>query len=362
MTLQNMQTGRIITAVIVIFVIGIVLSFVIQFGFVMVRFWDVLASMDSNATQAEQEQVIQDEIDKLLAETRDGSSTVNTLSMIQWGLTAVATFFVARRTARHNATSPEQAAGYGVAIGFGVMLLYGLCICSSATDILVKVAFFVLIVAAAAVGGQLGGQNLGARQPAPEGPGFDGPGVGTSPQGAPRPGAASGGSPETYYNMGVSAVLGGRREEARQHFTHVLQSQPRHVPAWLQLANLADTPEQAWNYVQQARSINPTDPAVIQAVSVIWPQVAAKASQPPHGQPPYPGGQQDDVAIPRGTLPGATPPGGVSSEAPTLLDIDTGDVRAAAQSPDADETDASGPDASRPDDEPPPPPPPPAQA
>lgn len=347
MTFQNMQAGRVFTAVIIIFVIGLVLSFVIQFGFVMTRMLD---AMDPDLTQDEQEQRIQDEFDALMDETREGSSTFNTLSMIQWGLTAVVAFFVARRTARKYAVSPEQAGGYGLTIGLGVMILYGLCICSSATDILVKLAFFVLIVAASAVGGQLGGQNLGARAPVPDVPG--GPPSGALPPGGPVPGSAgrgapAGGNPETYYNMGVSAALGGRREEARQHFTRVLQMQPRHVPAWLQLANLADTPEQAWNYVQQARSINPTDPAVLQAVDVIWPQVAAKASEPPRVQPPYPGGQQDDVAIPRTQLP-------VSP-----------DMRAASEP--GEETDESDTDADSgaefgSDPMPPPPPPPPAQS
>lgn len=326
MTFQKLQTGRVFTAVIIIFVIGFMLNIVVQVGFVMSRMVD---AMDPDLTQAEQEQRIQDEFDALMDEITEGSSTLNTLSMIQWGLMAVVTFFVARRTARKYAVSPEQAGGYGVMIGLGVTVLYGFCVCSSPTTFLVQIAFLVLILAAAAVGGQLGGQNLGARTPAPDVPG--GPAYGDFPSGAQTPGgplpgvagrgAPPGGNPETYYNMGVSAALGGRREEARQHFTRVLQMQPRHVPAWLQLANLADTPEQAWNYIQQARSINPTDPAVLEAVDVIWPQVAAKASQPPHVQPPYPGGQQDDVAIPRTRLPGTPPPG--ESDADAGPDADT---------------------------------------
>jgi hypothetical protein len=140
--------------------------------------------------------------------------------------------------------------------------------------------------------------------------------------------------------MGVQAAMGGRREEARQHFTRVLQMQPRNIAAWLQMANLADTPDQAWNYVQQARSINPADPAVMDAVNVIWPQVAASGAQRnlPRSQPAYPGGQQDDTEIPRTRLPGSP------------LD--------AAPAEDVASDDESGSDDSG---EPPNPPPPPAQ-
>jgi hypothetical protein len=107
------------------------------------------------------------------------------------------------------------------------------------------------------------------------------------------------------YNLGVAAAMGGRREEAREHFTRVLQDQPRNVAAWLQLANLADTPEQAWNYIQQARAINANDPAVQEAVNIIWPQVQANLQRKPPAtnQPPYLGGAQDDTEIPRSTLP-----------------------------------------------------------
>ncbi len=95
----------------------------------------------------------------------------------------------------------------------------------------------------------------------------------------------------------------------------------RSTAAWLQLANLADTPEQAWNYVQQARSINAADPAVMQAVDVIWPKVAASAQQssPPRVQPPYTGGAQDDSEIPRTTLPKAP-----DAETPSPPADDTG--------------------------------------
>jgi hypothetical protein len=75
------------------------------------------------------------------------------------------------------------------------------------------------------------------------------------------------------YNMGVAAVLGERREEARYYFVQVTQADPRHIGAWLYLANLATTPLEAWSYVQQARAIDAANPAVQQAVATIWPQV-----------------------------------------------------------------------------------------
>jgi hypothetical protein len=76
------------------------------------------------------------------------------------------------------------------------------------------------------------------------------------------------------YNMGIAAVLGGRREEARYYFSQVTQADPEHIGAWLYLSNLATTPLEAWSYVQQARAVDLENPAVNEAVSVIWPQVS----------------------------------------------------------------------------------------
>ena len=75
------------------------------------------------------------------------------------------------------------------------------------------------------------------------------------------------------YNLGVSAILGGRREEARYYFAQVTQADMRNVSAWLYLANLATTPLEAWSYIQQARAVDPANPAVQEAVTLIWPQV-----------------------------------------------------------------------------------------
>lgn len=75
------------------------------------------------------------------------------------------------------------------------------------------------------------------------------------------------------YNMGVGAVLGNRLEEARYYFVQATQIDPRHIGSWLYLANLATTPLEAWSYVQQARAIDPADPLVQEAVTIVWPQV-----------------------------------------------------------------------------------------
>jgi drug/metabolite transporter (DMT)-like permease len=75
------------------------------------------------------------------------------------------------------------------------------------------------------------------------------------------------------YNMGTAAVLGGRLEEARYYFSQVTQADPQHVGAWLYLANLATSPLEAWNFIQQARAIDPGDPVVLEAVAIVWPQV-----------------------------------------------------------------------------------------
>jgi hypothetical protein len=75
------------------------------------------------------------------------------------------------------------------------------------------------------------------------------------------------------YNLGVAAALGGRREEARYYFVQVTQSDPGNVSAWLYLANLSTTPLEAWTFIQQARAIDPGNPGVVEATTLVWPQV-----------------------------------------------------------------------------------------
>lgn len=75
------------------------------------------------------------------------------------------------------------------------------------------------------------------------------------------------------YQMGMNAALGGRREEARYYFAQVTQADPNNIGAWLYLANLATSPLEAWNYIQQARLADPAHPLVVEAVGILWPQV-----------------------------------------------------------------------------------------
>ncbi|NLX11784.1 MAG: hypothetical protein GXY36_19225 [Chloroflexi bacterium] len=317
MTFQNLDFGRIIRAVALTFGAAVVLSFMASCF--MVPFWpdamierfsDALSLLSEPDTQPER---MADELNDL---TRDYSMQLNLQYFVQWTLAAGLTFIFARTTAR-QAQSREQALGYGVAIGLGVAMTYGvLCVMCSIADLLLRVLFIGLFVSAGAIAGQVASHNLtGPRRPTPspstrpQGSRFDPFGGFTS---APPISQPRGPNAEIYYNMGVQAAIGGRPDEARQHFTHVVQLQPRHVAAWLQLANLAETPEMAWNYIQQARAINPNDPAVQRAVDTIWPKVAASANHqpPPRVQPPYAGGAVDDAEIPRTTLPGTdqTPP------------------------------------------------------
>jgi tetratricopeptide (TPR) repeat protein len=289
MSFDNLDYGRIFQVVLLIAAIGIVLSLGAQMIYGIARGLSAIADLDPNASPDEQQERIQEEMDKMLEESMKGWSVLTTLSIIQWTITALVTFYITRRMIRRTARTPQQATGYGLLIGLGVLFIYGLCILfapgTAPEVILLKLVFMGLVVAAGAMGGRSAGQNLAPATPRPGGQ----PEQPRAPYHPPSAPSGPGGNPEVYYNMGTSAALGGRREEARQHFTHVLQMQPQHVAAWLQLANLAETPQQAWNYIQQARAIDANNPAVQEAVSMIWPQVhaASQAKQAP-APPPAP--------------------------------------------------------------------------
>ncbi len=303
MSFQNLSFGRIIQTVVLIWVVSLLLGLMGSCLLVTTMPEDMIKRFSTLLDMVGNPDTTPDELNaEVKSITHDYGSELNLQYGVQWGIAVLTTLWFARRAARRAAT-PAQAAGTGLVVGFGVAFTYGVvCVMFSLAMIVMRLVFFVLLLAAGALGGWLAGPNLQPAAPPsrdPLKPFGPAPGYG----GAISPGSR----PETYYNMGVQAALGGRREEARQHFTRVLQMQPRSTAAWLQLANLADTPEQAWNYVQQARSINAADPAVMQAVDVIWPKVAASAQQssPPRVQPPYTGGAQDDSEIPRTTLPKA---------------------------------------------------------
>ncbi len=311
MTFQNIRPGRVLLAIVLVFVLSLGASLAVSTIYVLTR---IVNDVDPNASSQAQEEALQNEMDALLTEMRNGSEALTRLTLVQWSLTALITLAVSYVVVRRTATDPSQAAGYGVLIGFGVLLTYSLCIYGTEVGGGIKLVFLTLIGMAAMLGGQWAGRNLSPHvQTAHE--------VAVVPGLLTAPPSPSGGlSAETYYNMGVQAALGGRREEARQHFTRAVQQNPRYVEAWLQLANLADTPDQAWNYIQQARTLAPNNPSVKQAVAIIWPQVSANAAgyAAPSAQPPYPGGAQDDVDIPSTRFPESEP----ASETPSASDAD----------------------------------------
>jgi hypothetical protein len=327
MSFENLPFGRIIQTVVVIWIVSLMLGLLGSCLLVTTMPQDMIKRFSNLLDMIGNPDTTPDQLNaEVQSITHDYSSELNLQYGVQWGIATLTTLWFARRTARRAAT-PAQAAGTGLLIGLGVAFTYGVaCVMLSLAMMVMRVMFFALFIAAGLVGGRLAGPDL---EPAPL-PSHD-----PLSEIGPTPGYGGtippGSRPETYYNMGVQAALGGRREEARQHFTRVLQMQPRSTAAWLQLANLADTPEQAWNYVQQARSINPTDPAVMHAVDVVWPKVAANAQQisPPHLEPPYPGGAQDEPDIPRSTLPKAGDSGTPAPSQPTddvgRSDDDAGD-------------------------------------
>jgi hypothetical protein len=356
---DNIQTGRIIRAIAIVSLIGTVLSFSLCYCYLIIKLMD---NIDPEADLGAQQTAVQNDAELLLEDIyRDIPSDLNILYMIQLFLAALLVYWQAYWAARH-AQSSRLAMIQATSVGIGVVCTYGLLLLLfSPVPYLLQLIFDVIFITASALAGRTAGQLIEISGPIPprtpaRQPGRSGP----MPFGRLNPPPTrqsvfpvqvpTGENPDIYYNMGVSAALGGRREEARQHFTHTLQIQPRHVAAWLQLANLANTPEQAWNYIQQARAIDPHTSDVMQAVNVVWPQVAANAGRPqqppapaalppdypvapPHIQPPYKGGQLDDIEIPRVTLPDITPPE-PESDADIDTDVDA-DTDTAADSDDA---------------------------
>jgi tetratricopeptide (TPR) repeat protein len=353
MTFENVQFSRVVRAVAITFVVGTVLSFLASC--LIVPLWpqdlsDRLTDSLERFSDADSDpEVLQQDFESI---TEDYQTEITLNYFLQWALVTGLTFLVARQTASF-AVTPQQATGYGVAVGVGVAVTYGLlCVMCSIAFLLLRLLFIGLFVGAGALGGQVAAQNLDpekARQLATRQTRPRRDVRGTWPQpGAFGPSSGSpvppGANPDVYYNMGVTAAMGGRPQEARQHFTRVLQMQPRNIAAWLQLANLADTPEQAWEYIQQARAVNPNDPAVMEAVDVIWPQVAARASsegEVPCVQPPYRGAEMPQERV----LP-ASPPDQIFTEGETLADMVADDETPPPDIPEPGEPDAgeSGPD------------------
>lgn len=319
MRLQNLQLNRVLRAVLIVTAIATVLSFGACYCFLI---GELVDEVDPEADLSTQQEQLQKRAPEIVEEVlRDPPPGLNLLFLGQLGLVVLLAFWQSYWAAR-GAISPEQAGGYGLAVGVGVLVTYGLLLLVfGPISFLYKFAFYAALLAATITGGRLAGQRLDRFGPTADkskrfdAAPFGGPGYGpVTPSFAP--GQLSGPAPraenaQVYYNMGVSAAMGGRRDEARQHFTRALQIDPRHLLAWLELANLSDTPEQAWDYIQQARALEPNHPSVIQAVNLIWPQIADKAAggAPPLGQPPYRGAPPDEPGIIRSQMPPQAPPG-----------------------------------------------------
>ncbi len=319
MRLQNLQLNRVLRAVLIVTAIATVLSFGACYCFLI---GELVDEVDPEADLSTQQEQLQKRAPEIVEEVlRDPPPGLNLLFLGQLGLVVLLAFWQSYWAAR-GAISPEQAGGYGLAVGVGVLVTYGLLLLVfGPISFLYKFAFYAALLAATITGGRLAGQRLDRFGPTADkskrfdAAPFGGPGYGpVTPSFAP--GQLSGPTPraenaQVYYNMGVSAAMGGRRDEARQHFTRALQIDPRHLLAWLELANLSDTPEQAWDYIQQARALEPNHPSVIQAVNLIWPQIADKAAggAPPLGQPPYRGAPPDEPGIIRSQMPPQAPPG-----------------------------------------------------
>ncbi|NDJ78538.1 MAG: hypothetical protein GYB65_19990 [Chloroflexi bacterium] len=353
MTFENLQTSRIIIAVAATFIVAIPLYFVVA-GVALVLspvemqrdLWDIMEESFDPETDEFDQGAYLDNVEAFQEEYR---AEFTLQSVFNWTLVIVTTLVTAWWACR-QAYSTEHATGQGLVVGAGVALTYGGCcvMCNGTVDVLLRLVFFGGLFVAGLAGGWLAGQNVdpnrqpppkpagrpgsypygpygappggpyGAPSSGPQGGPYNGPQASSSslsppdiPPSAPggfMPGTTPGMSPDVMYNMGVSAALGGRREEARQHFTHVLQMNPRHLAAWLQLANLAETPQQAWNYIQQARAINPNDPAVLQAVDTIWPQVHRQAMPSGAADEATPDAGPPDIAPPDIVPPDAGPP------------------------------------------------------
>ena len=69
-------------------------------------------------------------------------------------------------------------------------------------------------------------------------------------------------------NQAKEAIQNGRFLEARQLLRKVTRLDPQNHTAWLWLASVADTPQQALAYVQQAEKLRPNDPIVLEAL--VW--------------------------------------------------------------------------------------------
>lgn len=72
-------------------------------------------------------------------------------------------------------------------------------------------------------------------------------------------------SKNALLQQAYTALKGGRKQEARQLLTQLVQQHPEEFRGWLWLASVAESPQQALTYVERAAQLNPTHSAVIEA-------------------------------------------------------------------------------------------------
>ena len=97
-----------------------------------------------------------------------------------------------------------------------------------------------------------------------------------------------------------TALKGGRKQEARQLLTQLVQQHPEEFRGWLWLASVAESPQQALTYVERAAQLNPTHPSVAQARA--WAERRVDSIQGSVGSSSG-GGRQDEEGEKRPFLP-----------------------------------------------------------
>ena len=166
MSFQNLSFGRIIQTVVLIWVVSLLL------GLMGSCLREHAGGYDQTVLDAAgyggQSRYYPDELNAEVKSIRTVSLELNLQYGVQWGIAVLTTLWFARRAARRAAT-PAQAAGTGLVVGLGVAFTYGVvCVIFSLAMIVMRLVFFVLLLAAGVLGGMAGPGpicNLPRRQP-----------------------------------------------------------------------------------------------------------------------------------------------------------------------------------------------------
>jgi len=100
----------------------------------------------------------------------------------------------------------------------------------------------------------------------------------------------------TALRLGIAAARVGRRHAALRHLRQVLQLAPDNVPALLWLAGLAEDPQDALDYVQQALAVEPDNERALAALE--WAQQRLSGAAPPEDIVPSSAPPFTEVAAP----------------------------------------------------------------